>query len=508
MTTPLTNRALRLDYTPHEGQANVHDSAIRHRVVVAGRRWGKSELALRESLRTALEQPGSSVCFGSPVYQQARSRFRSFVSMCRDLPQTLVESTNRSELRVVFSNQSSVIFASLFEPDRIRGEGFDLCVVDECGYVDADTWTHVLRPTMSDRGGRALAIGSPRGRGQLLHVLFEKGQAGDSEWESFRFKTADSPLIPASEIEAARSELPLDVFRQEYQAVFLESAAGVFRCVEKNIRGELEPPRPGGQYVIGVDLAQTRDFTVLITIDVARRQVVDFQRVQGESYVSQVDRIIATAIRYNRAMVVIDETGVGKPVVDGVRASLGGTRKEFPTDRRGGVRNQSVKVQGIVLTSQSKQDLIQKLALDLERGHVHYPNIPELIRELQVYTYEMTRTGRVSYSAPSGMHDDTVISLALANFAITTELAEKADPILQRIDRYRNQITGRWLMGSMIGSRSEGSPIDSYLLDAARVRRRHEIGLITDEEYAALREKELPFWSYDEVWAACSGSDT
>ena len=96
----------------------------------------------------------------------------------------------------------------------------------------------------------------------------------------------------------------------------------------------------------------------------------------------------------------MDATGPGDPLLEQVK-KLG------------------LSVTGIHFTNTTKQQLIENLALQIEQKKVSFPEISELINELSIYEYELTRAGNVTYAAPSGYHDDSVISLALAVWEIT-----------------------------------------------------------------------------------------
>jgi len=408
---------LRLPYRPHPAQAEVHAAlqVARFIVVAAGRRWGKSYLGLNEVLRFCLTRPGAEVRFCSPVYAQGKARFRAFRRLLRDLDPALVERVHQGDLRVEFANSGAVQFWSVAEPDNLRGEGVDLLVLDEAGFVAAPTWFEVLRPMLSDTGGQALVIGTAHGKRQLLHELFARGETGVPGWRSFRFPTAANPRINPEEIEAARAEFPSDAFRQEYLCEFLDAAAGVFKGVEGCLGGELEGPTAGHRYIAGVDLAAVQDYSVITVVDVETGQLVHFDRFRGVSYVHQVPRILDAARRYNNATLIVDETGVGRPVLDSLRAILGRSRDPDDMPRAGGLRSRRSDVLGVVLTNEKKQDIIQGLALAIERKRVRIPaSCRELIGELDVFGYEMLPSGRVRYAAPEKFHDDCVISLALA----------------------------------------------------------------------------------------------
>ena len=266
--------------------------------------------------------------------------------------------------------------------------------------VNRDAWESTLRPTLSDTQGRAVFISTPRGR-NWFYELFARGQDPQyPDYESFTFPTSSNPYIKDEEIEQARATLPSDVFSQEYLAEFMENSAGVFRHILSCVKGALEEPQPGHVYVIGWDAAKYTDFSVITVVDIGRKHVVAFDRFNGINYTLQLERLEAVAKKYNNARVIMDSTGQGDPLLEQVKAS-------------------GIYVEGMNFTNAKKQQLIDNLSLQIEQEEVSFPEIKELINELSVYKYEMTRAGNVTYAAPSGYHDDCVISLALAVWELT-----------------------------------------------------------------------------------------
>jgi phage FluMu gp28-like protein len=217
------------------------------------------------------------------------------------------------------------------------------------------------------------------------------------EWISIRMPTWTNPHVGMEAVEQMRSNLPEDVFEQEVAAKFLLDSAGVFRGIKDCVRGDFQPPLANHHYVMGVDLGRLRDYSVLTVMDRGNRHVVYWERFNQLSWEVQYHRIIAAAKRF-RALAVIDSTGIGDPIVEQIQ--------------RAGVRVEPYKIGG----SSAKQQLIDKLRVNIENQRISFPSIPVLRKELEAYEYQVTDTGVIRFSAPSGQHDDCVISLALANW--------------------------------------------------------------------------------------------
>jgi phage FluMu gp28-like protein len=216
--------------------------------------------------------------------------------------------------------------------------------------------------------------------------------------------TATNPYIAAEEIEAARASTPERAFRQEWLAEFIDESGGVFQgvfeCVEPGM-GEAHPV-DGQRYYMGVDLARYEDWTVLCVLDASGRQVYleRFNQISWERQIAAIERV---ARRY-AATVLVDSTGVGDPIYERLRA-LG------------------LPVQPFHFTASSKDQLIDNLAILLEQQRLKLMDNEVQTNELISYEYEQLASGRLRANAPQGMHDDCVIALALAAWAMSARRA-------------------------------------------------------------------------------------
>ena len=481
---------LRLAYEPTPPQAAIHAALREHRhvVVAKGRRLGGTHAGVHELLRFVLATPDGVASWLSPTFGQSRHAWRELLRAVRQVDRQLLESVNRSELRIEMKNGAAVNFGSLQNPDFLRGAGLDLMLVDEAAYVPVETWTMVLAPMLLDRLGRALLIGSPRGKQGLLWWAWN--QAG---WCRLHFPSAANPRLSAQELVRMRAELPEDAARQELDGEFLDSAATVFRHLDRCVRGGFEAPKKGHRYVVGWDPAKSQDFSARVVLDQACLQVVHAERVRGVDYATQITDVLALARRYNGAPVVVDQTGVGAAVLDFMRSELGGRRRDDRMPREGGLPKRSTVAQGLTWTNSVKEDLVRGLQLRIERGQIGIPyEAFELLDELKAFEYQITSTGRVTFNAPSGGHDDLVAALMMASHAVHDEARWEADAVLQQIRRARHRHTPLPIFGG-------GGRPDAFVrhvhdrLDAAELHRRWELGAVTDDEFAALRDRELPF---------------
>ena len=387
-------------YQPHEAQLLLHESNARFRIAACGRRFGKSLACANELLKFALENKEVRCVWVSPIWKQTRLGAEPIVKALRGTSLLAgIKRANGEIAQIRLANESTIEFASSAHPDNIRGFSHSFAVIDEAAYVPRSLWEDVLRPTLADTQGRAIFVSTPFGRNYFWE-LFTLGQDPKNKkyYESFHFPTAANPYIPKNEIEQARLRLPEDVYRQEWEAAFLESGAGVFRKIFECVGGMLiDKGIPDRHYVVGVDFAKQTDFTVLIVMDREAHQVVYFDRFNKIDWQIQLNRVQSVSRKFNHAKVIMDATGLGDPLYEQMR-------------QRG------ASVTGYSLNSlPAKNRLIENLSALMEETDIRYPEIPELMNEMQMYQYNISdKTGKITYGAPERQHDDCVIALALA----------------------------------------------------------------------------------------------
>ena len=199
-------------------QDSVAKNPARFRVVVAGRRFGKTHLSIRELCYHA-KDPGKDVWYVAPTYKMARQIvWRKLKNKLQDL--NWVTKTNETELTITLVNGSVISLKGADNYDSLRGVGLDFIVLDEFADIDPEAWYETLRPTLSDKAGKALFIGTPKGIGNWAYEIYGNSQDDAANWQSFSFTTLDGGQVPQEEIDQARKDLDERTFRQEYMATF------------------------------------------------------------------------------------------------------------------------------------------------------------------------------------------------------------------------------------------------------------------------------------------------
>ena len=373
----------------HERQKEVAESGARFKVCAAGRRFGKSRLGSALCVSEGLK--GGRAWWVAPSYPVAMVGWRMIKKLSQRIPGVKIK---QGDYMVEFPLGGEVRVRSADNPNSLRGEGLDLVVLDECAFMKEETWNEAIRPALSDRLGKAVFISTPKGRNWFWH-LYQHGINGEEGWRSWQLPTSSNPFIQASEIEAAKRDLPEMIFRQEYLAEFIDDSGGVFRRVQDAAVLEPQEPDANKQYVAGVDVASSIDFTVVSIMDVKSKELVYLDRFNRVDYNVLENRLEALYKRWHLDSMKIEANSIGQPVIDHLYAK-------------------GLSIIPFTTTSATKQAIIQGLQSAFEHGEIRIINDPVLVGELLSFESKRSPSGGFSYSAPSGMHDDTVMSLAIA----------------------------------------------------------------------------------------------
>ena len=393
----------KIDYKPHPKQELIHQSGARFRALCTGRRFGKSVLASREAIYNILID-GKRGWIVAPNYELTKKVFREVIIILNKVFPALIERQSEANTYIKLRNGSELVGKSADNPVSLLGEGLDFLIVDEAASIKREVWEEYLRPTLADRKGWALFISTPKGKNWFYEEYVRGKDRKVKHQDGWNYLTSDNPYIPREEIAHAEKYLPERVFLQEFQGKFIEDIGGVFRGVRECVGGRLEEPDPNRSYVMGVDLAKYQDYTVVIVMDKVNKQVVYFDRFHKLDWNFQKNKIANVIRRYNNCQCIIDATGIGDPIYDDLN--------------RLGLNIVPYKISGT-----SKKPLIENLSLNIQDGLIKYPDIPELINELNIYAYKQSSTtGHTAYSAPEGYHDDIVIALALACWSLKSEV--------------------------------------------------------------------------------------
>ena len=341
---------------------------------------------------------GAQVAWIAPVYKNTRPLWRAVESAIAPVSDRV--KVHKSERTVTFPSGGTLEIFSADSPTSILGRAFNLIVIDEAARVAEEVWTDTIQPTLADYNGDAILISTPRGKNWFYREWL-RGKAGVKDYASFTAPSSDNPNPNIKHAALmARTRVSDRAYRQEWLAEFIGDGGGVFRNVRAAATGQVLPRDPAHGYVVGVDWARSGDFSVFTVIDSTTKSVVYMDRFTDVSYPVQAQRLNALYERYRPNVIIAESNAMGAPVIE--------------TLQRDGL-----PVRAFNTSNATKAQIIDGLALAFERGQITILNDEVCITELEAYESKRTASGMVSYSAPSGMHDDTVMSLALAYSAVS-----------------------------------------------------------------------------------------
>lgn len=380
---------------PHKAQRQILNEAKRFNVEVCGRRFGKSQLDIYETEPIVLAGLPVGIMF--PTYKNLSEMWREFNRVF--LP--LKKSKNEQEHRLELITGGVIEMWSSEGAENIRGRKYKRFILDEAATIGnlKDIWNAIIRPTLIDYQGDAFIKSTPKGRNDFWQFYQLGLDDSNSEWKSWRFSSRENPNLPASEIDAMQSTMPEIIYRQEIEAEFLDDQGGVFRRVQESAVLEPQEPDPKRQYVAGVDVASSVDYTVVTVLDAESHDMVYMDRFNRVDYPVLIDRLAALHDKWHLISMTIEANSIGRPVIDHMV-------------------ERGLVVRSFTTTSATKQAIIQNLQSAFEHGNIRILNEPVLVGELLSFESKRNASGSFSYSAPDGMHDDCVMSLAIALDAV------------------------------------------------------------------------------------------
>jgi len=368
-------------------QQAILDAPERYTITAAATKCGKTASHIIWIFEQALQlKDNQSVWWIAPVYQQAEIAFRRMKSQVSEKDFFI---SNESKLTLILPNGARIEFKSGEKPDNLYGDDVYAAVVDEASRMREESW-YALRSTLTATKGKCKLIGNVKGKKNWFYKLGERARLGEPDYKFFKITAYDAAkegILDVEEIEQAKRDLPEFVFKELYLAEPGDDNSNPFGL--DNIRKCYAPLSKGTPIAFGIDLAKYTDWTVITGLDNENR-VCYTERFQGD-WMQTKQKIINVV---GRTPAHIDATGVGDPIVEDLQRIL-------------------PNIKGFKYTSQSKQQLMEALVMEIQQHSIFFPEEPYGF-ELENFEYEYTRTG-VKYNAPSGMHDDAVNSIALAN---------------------------------------------------------------------------------------------
>lgn len=380
----------------HAKQVEFKRSPAKRKVICAGRRGGKTTGVADYAIEKMLQ--GRRVLEAAPTSDQTSAFWRTCTrALAEPIAAGLIYKNETERLLEMRAGTGRIRTKTAWDANSLRGDHADLLILDEYSIMRPDAWNEVGAPMLLDNDGDAIFIFTPKRRNHA-YALFARAM-GDTtgRWQAFHFTSFDNPYLSKAALDEITSDMTEEAYRQEIMAEFLENEGAVFRNIAACMTAPLATPdaHKNHRIVAGCDWAKQQDYTCFSFGCVDCKTEVERDRFNKIDYAFQVERLKRLADKWKPAAILTELNSIGQPV--------------FEQLQRAGL-----PVRGFETTGASKPPLIENMALTLERSEWKFQNDKVWTAELEAYERIVSpTTGRSAYSAPDGVHDDTVICRAL-----------------------------------------------------------------------------------------------
>ena len=412
---------IELDFTPKDGQKKIiemaNDNRTKKVIVNIFRQYGKSFVCRYLSLLW-MQKPGTVVGYITQTSRLAKDIFKKFVTM---FPEELIKSKDGKDFIIELTNGSKLIFFSVEQTHAIRGFTLDFLIWDEVSHSREYTpdgehiYYNIVAPLLDAKGKKEIYISTPNGAQGFFYNEAMKALNGEDGYAYLRVSVYQDETKDKKWIESKRKDYPELAWKQEYECEFLEGGLSYFKhYVERFIDKEFDWSQ---KLVGGVDFSSVGEDRTVLTFMNEKKQSIQFC-IQGD--LDDKYNQIADLLKQHQSNLVyclFESNSIGEVMGHQIK-------KLLPT----GLRS---KIDFIYTSNSVKQDYIDKLALDIERKNISFMENNETLKdELGTYTYKISKTGLKVFNALDGYHDDTIISLALANLAWERKMNKTGNNIM------------------------------------------------------------------------------
>lgn len=419
-----------IKFNPHGGQQEVRDDILDKQpkvvVVCASRGWGKSLYTTADIVIPYLASAERlQAMWVAPTYKIGRSPIddvwfgtddetgeRFVTEICPNTGFRFWEF-KKADNEIHMWNGSKLYIRSATNPDSIVSKGFGLIVIDEAALIDHEVFTKQILPTARRKGCMIFLISTPRGKNWFYHLFLDGQDPSKPTYASYQQPWWKRPDYPELLVELMKT-VPEHIRKQEFEAEFIDDGGGTFTNFDEVFQGEsIEFPTDDQFWVhpdlekivteegavVSADLAKTHDYTVIVILSARTKQILYYQRFNKEDYKVTISRMYRAREKGQHCDIIYDATGVGVGIGDFLEKD-------------------GYNPHPFIFTNQSKADIVQRLMLAFEYGKIKMPNILTIRQEFEIFEYQITRTGKITYSAPDGKHDDIVAAIAMANYYV------------------------------------------------------------------------------------------
>jgi hypothetical protein len=290
-------------------QAHVYLHPSRYRVVVAGRRSGKSFLSKHELYRAANSVEKGLVVYIAPTLKMAKQIM--WRELLDSIPPEMISEINRTDMSLVLKSTGTMIRLFGAEvPDRLRGLSISFAIFDEAADITEEMWTKIVRPALADQQGDALFLGTPKvsaGSKWFYEAYCDGLDPGKKNWFSYTITTLNAGIVPQSEIEEAKRTMNPFVFRTEFEASFESPTGKVYQPFQRSTHVVSHIDDDGKCHLhLGLDFNRFPMSGVLM---------VKFLDAEGDECFCAVDEILLPNATIQRYADILSERFKGRNII-------------------------------------------------------------------------------------------------------------------------------------------------------------------------------------------------
>jgi len=415
---PVNFQVAYLNQVPHPEQIKVLRSPQKNKIIVCGRRSGKTQMVAGEIIRGGILALYPKQTVIGPQYKHVLIVFNKIIELMQKAKvfDDIARVVKSPYPKIIFKNGSYVDFGSADNPDSLRGEGYDRQFKDESAFIKEGA-KNAIKPQMYDTGGPVWETTTPWGKGEVWD-LWSRGLKGDPDYGCFHYNYKDNPYLALDGIKEIEKDIEAygedSIYVQcEIYGNFVEDRDCYFKkdeidnCIEEYNLPEGIPYRHTSY--LGNDIAgEGEDESVFISV--CKNQTADLRVVSIDNYLKNKPRdIVAMNMtlyeKYKYAKMCLDKTGIGEGPEDWLKEEL----------KKIGV-NEYI-VDGVRFTQRLKMDMYSNLKKLMNQGKLKFPPHKKLLYQLMELRREITPSGGLKIHHPDNKHDDYADALALACWA-------------------------------------------------------------------------------------------
>lgn len=383
-------------YKPRIWQSDVHNALKNAKpsevfTVKAPRQRGKSYMLQYELINRALSNKNSCSIYLAPTQGQSRKMFKSISKMLF----SLVKTANNTLLEITFNNGSEILFRSAEQKDNLRGytiKNGGILIIDEAAYIQDEIYDIIL-PTTNVFKANTILVSTPRFTSGRFYEYFLNGTLNKEGYQSFDWCNYDtSEFLSDTQKEIYRLSYNREKFITEIEGQFISNDGSLFIGIESCIK----EPSDNNIYYMAIDWGSglSKDNTA-ITILNNDKDLVFIKYFNNKTPSQQIDEIVDIINTYKPIKITVESNSIGNIYFDLLQKRVSKRIDKFYTDNK------------------NKNNIIARLQSAIEHNEIGLLRDDELLLELRAYRAELTKSGLITYNAPSGFKDDLVMSLAI-----------------------------------------------------------------------------------------------